>query len=439
MSNSKSIHELTNLQAIDNKIKSLVLTNKEIALQQLKDIICRLPSEIGQLVENGFLHKRIPKEYLLSSVLFAYSNAAGLAFNIKCMNYTNYANLYFALIGSRGDVKSASMDLATQPLNEYDTEHYNDYKQRCQKNNNNFEVDNQEQRKQLLIQDSTIEAAMYTHSKNKNSIGLFIDELFYLIQKMANRSSNEGIAWRTFLLQGYTNKHIDVSRKTTDSYRIEKSYPTLLGSIQHQFIPQMFANGNLESGLIDRLLFTNKLTSNDKISKDIFPYSVSSNYNTSLTNVLNYRSSIESKIIKPQEESIRIRLNTKAEEKIFKYSQDLINKQKTLTDSTNEYISKMLISIHKLTLLTHLIINANNSSFQAELTEETVDLAIMINEFYFTNFKIVLEHKEQKIEKDAFYKEIIRLAKKHNVTQKDVSKVIGISKGHMSRLWDKYK
>jgi hypothetical protein len=48
-----------------------------------------------------------------------------------------------------------------------------------------------------------------------------------------------------FFLQGNTNKHIDISRKTTDSYRIEKSYPTLMGSIQTQFIPKLFADGNL--------------------------------------------------------------------------------------------------------------------------------------------------------------------------------------------------
>jgi hypothetical protein len=29
-----------------------------------------------------------------------------------------------------------------------------------------------------------------------------------------------------------------------------------MGSIQTQFIPKLFADGNLESGLIDRFLFT---------------------------------------------------------------------------------------------------------------------------------------------------------------------------------------
>ena len=213
-------------------------------------------------INDAFTLKRIPKEYLLSSILFAYSNACGLAFSIKAMGYINYANLYFSIIGSRGDIKSPAMDLATFPLVKYDNEKYKEFK----KNNIELEETEKSDRKQLFLQDATIESAIYTHYKNKYSIGIFIDELYFIIEKMANKSSTEGTAWRTFFLQGNTNKHIDISRKTTESFRIEKSYPTLLGSIQSQFVPKLFADGNLESGLIDRILFTNKLTMNNQLS-----------------------------------------------------------------------------------------------------------------------------------------------------------------------------
>jgi hypothetical protein len=53
---------------------------------------------------------------------------------------------------------------------------------------------------------------------------------------MANKNSNEGSLAHFFT--GNTNKHIDISRKTTDSYRIEKSYPTLMGP----FKPSLFLN-----------------------------------------------------------------------------------------------------------------------------------------------------------------------------------------------------
>lgn len=94
-------------------------------------------------------------------------------------------------------------------------------------------------------------------------------------------------------MQGNTNKHIDISRKTTDSYRIEKSYPTLMGSIQNQFIPKLFADGNLESGLINRFLFTSKLTSNNILSITKIAVATLKRYSASFLKLLNYRIDIE--------------------------------------------------------------------------------------------------------------------------------------------------
>jgi hypothetical protein len=222
--------DLKNIDDIKNSIDNSVLTNKDIAKNQLEQIIALMPSNIKNIIIDAFKHKRIPKEYLFSSILFAYCNGAGLAFSINAMGYTNYSNLYFAIVGSRGDIKSPAMDLATQPLHDYDNTNYNEHKK-----NKIDDPSYEAVRKQLFLQDATIESALYVHHKNPYSIGIFIDELYNLVQKMANKNSNEGSAWRTFFLQGNTNKHIDISRKTTDSYRIEKSYPTLMGSIQGHF------------------------------------------------------------------------------------------------------------------------------------------------------------------------------------------------------------
>ncbi|RTY90595.1 DUF3987 domain-containing protein [Flavobacterium sp. GT3R68] len=201
--------DVKNLKDIDDKIGNAFKTNKEIAINQLEQIISKMPIEIKTLINDAFALKRIPKEYLLSSILFAYSNACGLAFSIKAMGYINYANLYFSIIGSRGDIKSPAMDLATFPLVKYDNEKYKEFK----KNNIELEETEKSDRKQLFLQDATIESAIFTHYKNKYSIGIFIDELYFIIEKMANKSSTEGTAWRTFFLQGNTNKYIDISRK----------------------------------------------------------------------------------------------------------------------------------------------------------------------------------------------------------------------------------
>lgn len=421
--------DVKNLKDIDDRIGNTFKTNKEIAINQLEQIISKMPIEIKTLINDAFVLKRIPKEYLLSSILFAYSNAGGLAFSIKAMGYINYANLYFSIIGSRGDIKSPAMDLATFPLVKYDNEKYKEFKK------NNIELEETEKcdRKQLFLQDATIESAIYTHYKNKYSIGIFIDELYFIIEKMANKSSTEGTAWRTFFLQGNTNKHIDISRKTTESFRIEKSYPTLLGSIQSQFVTKLFADGNLESGLIDRILFTNKLTTNNQLSINDISFEVSENYSKSLLNLLNYRTEIENTF---EMDDLQINLESNANKRLFDYSQELINRQNAVNDLSKEYISKMMINIHKISLLMHLILNSKRQTYQSKISTETIEIAILILEFYFINFKIVLDENISKKEKLPTTEDIIRLAIKNNASQKDVVAITGMNKSTISRKWN---
>jgi hypothetical protein len=421
--------DVKNLKDIDDKIGNAFKTNKEIAIIQLEQIISKMPIEIKTLINDAFTLKRIPKEYLLSSILFAYSNACGLAFSIKAMGYINYANLYFSIIGSRGDIKSPAMDLATFPLVKYDNEKYKEFK----KNNIELEETEKSDRKQLFLQDATIESAIYTHYKNKYSIGIFIDELYFIIEKMANKSSTEGTAWRTFFLQGNTNKHIDISRKTTESFRIEKSYPTLLGSIQNQFVPKLFADGNLESGLIDRILFTNKLTMNNQLSINDISTEATENYSKSLINLLNYRTEIENTF---EMDDLQIELDSNANKRLFDYSQELINRQNKVNDLSKEYISKMMINIHKISLLTHLILNSKGQTYQSKINVETIEIAILILEFYFINFKIVLDENFSQKEKLPTPEEIIRLAIKNNASQKDVVAITGMNKSTISRKWN---
>jgi hypothetical protein len=421
--------DIKNLKDIDDKIGNAFKTNKEITINQLEQIISKMPIEIKTIINDAFTLKRIPKEYLLSSILFAFSNACGLAFSVKAMGYTNYANLYFAIIGSRGDSKSPAMDLAASPLVKYDNEKYKEFK----KNNKELEETEKTDRKQLFLQDATIESAIYTHYKNKYSIGIFIDELYFIIEKMANKNSTEGTAWRTFFLQGNTNKHIDISRKTTESFRIEKSYPTLLGSIQNQFVPKLFADGNLESGLIDRILFTNKLTTNNRLSINEISSEIIENYSKSLLNLLNIRTEIENTF---EMDDLQIQLESNADRRLFDYSQELLNRQNKVSDLTKEYISKMMINIHKITLLTHLILNSEKQTYQSKINTETVEIAILILEFYFINFKIVLDENIGKKEKLPTTEDIIRIAIKNNATQKDVVAVTGMDKSSISRKWN---
>jgi len=424
---------ISNIEKIKENIDELTLTNKERSLSMLNDIINKLPLVYSVIIHQTFIQKRVPKEYLLSSIFFAISTSIGLTFYLEAIGYKNYANLYFTIIGSRGDAKSEAMKIAVEPLKDLDDEDYDEYA--FDLKNCNSEIEDEPERKQNLVQNATIEAVHKIHFENPNSVGISYDEIYSLIEKMGNSSSRDGVAWRTFFLEGYTNGHVDVSRKTTKSFRIKETYPTLLGGLQHQFVPKLFANGNLESGFIDRQLFTPKLTKNSKLSRGQILPKVINDYKSSIFNILAYKRQSERKeeLVK----RFKVEMSDDAEDILFKYIQELIERQNNAKPIIKEYMSKMQISIHKLCLLVHIMNNSINSNFRTFLSMQTVELAIKLNEFYFVNFKIILEENLQSSNKEPNLFDIIILAKKNGAQQKDVVAITGLHKGTVSKCWNK--
>lgn len=421
------------VEDIKQAIEELIVSNKDKSVEMLEEIINELPFQFSKLIKEAFIYKRVPKEYMLSSLLFAISTSTGLTFFINALGYKNTGNLYFTIIGSRGDTKSEAMKIATEPLKKLDDQDYDEYKHELK--NCNLEIEDEPERKQLLIQNASIEAVHKIHSENPNSVGISIDEIYGLVDKMGNSASRDGVAWRNFFLEGYTNGHVDVSRKTTKSFRIKETYPTLLGGLQHQFIPKLFANGNLESGFVDRLLFTPKLTTNNKLSRSQISKDTLENYNNSIFNMLAYKRQSE----RPEEliKQFQLELSIQAYDRLFDYTQELLKNRIVSRPILKEYISKMQISIHKFCILVHMMKKSINSDFRTEIDLETVELAIMFNEFYFNNFKIILEENLPQSKKDPSIGEIIRMAKKNNATQKAVAEVTGLNKGTISRNWNK--
>ncbi|MGJ8665075.1 MAG: DUF3987 domain-containing protein [Patiriisocius sp.] len=417
-------------QSLEADLRRLTINKKEELKNSLEKIIEILPEEYSSLINEAFKFKRIPKEYLLSSILFAISSSIGLTFYIKALGYKNYANCYFAIIGSRGDTKSEAKNIATTPLVDRDNIDYDSFL-----NEKKHLTDDEAQikRKQILIQNATIEAAYEVHLNNPNSIGIFMDEVHTLIEKMTNSNSRDGGAWRSFFLEGYTNGAIDIARKTTDSFRIKKTYPTLIGGLQKDFIPFLFSKGNLESGFIDRLLFTSKITANHNLIRGEIDPQILINYSQLINNILSYKR--QSELEEETKKQFQVLLTSEAESRIFKYTQELINRQIKAPPVIKEYMSKMQISIQKLSLLVFMMRNALQKSFANNLSLQDVELAIALNEFYLLNFKIILESNKEKKETLPSTESVIRLAKRNSASQKAVAEVTGSHKGTISKKW----
>lgn len=421
----------TNIEGLNPSYHNHCFESKN-AVERLDIITSLLPLEYSELIENAFTYKRIPKEYLLSSILFTVSTSIGLTFYLNGLGYRNYANCYFTIIGSRGDAKTEAIKIATEPLKKMDDKDYDSFQDELSLTN---DLDEKPIRKQVLIQNASIEAAHKIHYENPNSVGIAIDEIFGLIEKMSNPNSRDGVAWRNFFLEGYTNGYIDISRKTTDSFRLKNSFPTLIGGLQKQFVPNLLANGNLESGFIDRLFFTPKLTHNNELTLGSISSSIISDYNTSIENILSYKRQSERQ--DETQKQFEIEMSPEATQRLFKYTQELIIRQESAVPIAKEYMSKMQISIQKLCIILFMMKHAKKSKFGSLLGADVVLHAIQVNEFYFQNFQDLLLDKANMKNTEPTVDQIIKLAMKNNAPQKAVSEITGLNKGTVSKKWKK--
>lgn len=419
---------------IEGKLKQLTSSNRDESIKMLNEILELIPKEYSNYIHEAFKYKMIPKEYMLSSILFAVSSSIGMTFNIEAIGFQNYANLYFIIVGSRGDAKSEALKLATEPINHQDNEYYNDY---IKSFNSELENDLKPVRKQILLQNATIEGAHKVHYENPNSIGVFIDEIFYLIESMSNPNSRDGGDWKQFFLQSYTNSHVDIVRKTTKSFRLSKTYVSLLGGIQNEFISKIFANGNLQSGFIDRLLFTPILTENTTLLRGLIDEKVVAQYNLQINNILSYKKQSEQK--EEVKKNFKICCTAGAEDLLYTNKQDIIDRKKNANPVIKEYHSKMNISIHKFVLLIHLMKMSNKMDSTLKIDKSTVELAILINEYFFNNFKIILEENFKLSRELPTLDDVINLAIKNDAQQKSVMDITKVSKGTVSKHWKKIK
>jgi len=426
--------ELDSISKIKEAIDEKSLTQKEKLEQKMKSIVNSLPETFSNLIEEGFLKKRIPSEYLFTSILFSMSSAVGLSVNLRALGYSNFGNLYYALVGRRGTSKTPAMDLATNALNEYDNYHYNNYQNEIRKASQNEDAEiNSIIRKRIMFQNATIESVLKGHHENPLSVGIFKDEGYSFFDNMRNNSnSRDGLVWREFLLQGNTNKHLDVSRTTSASYRMDKTCPTVLVAIQDEFMKHIMSGGILESGVVDRFLFCSNFTENTELSGKFIDERTTSAFNDCIQKILSLRDTVYNSLDNSIEPII-VNCSPEADALLKNYIQELIYEQVDADNLNCGYLAKMQINVHKLIILIHVMHNSTASSEIENLIDpETVTTAIEVCDFYYQNFKYLTNFRDDRFTKLDENK-IIKIGIKRGCTQDSIARLLGVNKSTISR------
>ena len=413
-----------NLKKIEKEIDKRTMSKKELAKEKLKSILNSSPSVITGLITEGYYQKRIPKEYLFSSILNAVGNSIGLKVGINALGFTNYPNINSVIVGSRGDAKSIAMNLAFSPLKKYDSKAYDNYKEEV-KNLTEQERANVHRRR-LLLKRGSFEGALDAHVHNPDSNGILLGEITGFIQNMNNPNSRDGEKWQTYLLDGFTNEYDDNVLKTSESHRLDKTFPMIIGSIQNQLVSKVFSKYNLDSGFIDRLQFTTQLESYDKVTKGDVSKEVKENYNHFIDRIL---------ALREQEDTFYLHLNNEAESLLIKYLQSLVDESKIIASPMKEYIAKLEIYIHKLIVIVQVINSlSKGGTLSNKVGMEDVKIAIEINDFYKLNFEILLDLVDFD-SSDTSIKDVVKYAKANGIKQKDIVQFTGKDKSNINREW----
>lgn len=228
---------------------------------------------INYLNENASFEKQI----IGSTILFVVSTITGLNKKIIVKNgaWEDTPNLWIAVVGRRGTMKTPATSYALKPLvndeKKYATEFeiaMNEFNKAKGKEQNDSE---RPKRQQRYSNDTTVEGLIDAMTYNFNGMGIYKDELNGFFEEMSRYKAGGNLE---FYLSAFSGGTYVKNRKSYDPQTINDIYLSMLGSIQPEVL-QRLSTEQTSNGMMDRWLYT--------ISEDVVPHTNSNIIDTAIT------------------------------------------------------------------------------------------------------------------------------------------------------------
>lgn len=215
------------------------------------------PIEIMMLLENAEETLNFPIEYLASSILSASSVAIGNTYNVKFKEgFIVKPNLYLALVGNAGDVKSHPLKFAYEPIEKIEKAAYIEYIEKLKEYNSLPDEERKRTEKPIykktILKDFTPEALIKMHSNNNRGVSILSDELFGWIKNFGRYSSS---GEQETYLSLWNGSSISVDRKSDEPIRLDNTCVNIIGTIQTKILPELGKDNRGNNGFIERMLF----------------------------------------------------------------------------------------------------------------------------------------------------------------------------------------
>ena len=218
------------------------------------------PDGVRKIIQMAHEFMNFPTDYIGSSLIVAAGAAIGNSIQVQVMgNWVEKPVIYMALVGEPGTNKSAPLEFALRPLEQFDDEEmvkydrqWTDYEDEMRKTNYcKMMPPPPPDYRQIVLNDFTMEGLMQQHLVNPRGMIVYKDELLGLVRNMGRYNyGNDEMTWTSMFNGGSMQNTRKDKRKT----KLKSSCVSICGTIQPGSLNE-FSKGRTENGFVDRWLF----------------------------------------------------------------------------------------------------------------------------------------------------------------------------------------
>jgi len=391
-------------------------------------------------------------DYMGGALVWMISTMIGNTLEVEIKNgWKEKAIVWIANVGRAGIGKTPSVKNITFPLHKINAleikkyfkelERFKEYDKMTKEEKKTAEEIQQPLKKQFIANDITLEALVDLHQQNKNSVGVFKDELAGWLKDMNKYREGSDLE---FWLSAWSNESVHINRVTRQGSFVESPFIPVLGGIQPDVLTNFFTSENKDNGFIDRLLITYPDAIIEKYNTNQMSYEAITYYSDQITNFYNFFKFNFTVLNDDLEvETVTAKFSEKAEKvwmEAFNNFTDIQN-----SDDENEYMKSMYPKQKSYIPRFALIINtfqcyfdnASKESYKV-ITEESMLKAVKLSEYFIRMAKKVkinssetqkMKSSISKIKSDSEFEKFKALYEEDNTINKTkISDLLGVSR-----------
>jgi hypothetical protein len=328
------------------------------------------PKSIQNLIINAEETVGYNPEYLSAGILSACATSIGSSVKLFNGSYENPPILWLNIIGRSGDGKTHPLKFAKQPITEMDKKSFTRFQSDMQKYSNSKDKNEEKPLyNKTILSDFTPEKLSESLQDNKKGVLIFRDELLGWIKSFDKYKKGGD---QQMYLEFFNGDAISVDRVSKAPIRVERPNVNILGGMQPKVLKDMAANNREDDGFLARFLFVypENLKPNIFTGKQIDD-SQYKNYNKLIQDLF----SIPDKTLKTTGSQIEIYKEWQSE-KVKECHQD---------DLETLIQSKLETYVWRLALILEMIEQTSKESFSDELSDSSLNNAILLVEYFRNN------------------------------------------------------